>query len=293
MAEEQDRVLERSIIVVGAQRSGTAFLGGLLAAHPDLSYIGEPRLTWKYGNERKSDALSAADASPRVRRHIRATFAQMAIEMGGSRIVEKSPANSLRMAFVEEVLPGCRFVHITRNGVDSVLSARSYWQRFAHSLKTQNWRTRIRELKLSRLPYYARELAQRASPSWLAPVVGRGLWGVRIPGLQELARELDVLDVCSLQWRACVEAACQYGRRLPADRYFECRLEDMSMELLRSILDFCDLEVTQEVIDHYEGRYTHGRASKRKRDADPKEVERIMQWIEPTMQWLGYQNRPM
>jgi hypothetical protein len=288
MAKEQDRVLERSIVVVGAQRSGTSFLGSLLASHPDLAYIGEPRLTWKYGNERKSDALCADDASPRVRQHIRATFAQMAIEMGGNRIVEKSPGNSIRMGFVEEVLPGCRFVHITRNGIDSVFSARSHWQRFSHGLQGKNWRTRIKELQLSRLPYYAREMAQRASPSWLEPVVGRGLWGVRIPGLQELARELDVLDVCCLQWRACVEAACQYGRRLPADRYFECRLEDMSMELVRSILDFCELRVAQEVIDHYDGVYTHGRTSKQKQEADPKEVERIMQWIEPTMQWLGY-----
>ncbi len=218
-----EHVLSRPIVVVGAPRSGTTILSSLLGAHPSLSLISEPRLTWKYGNESKSDALRPEDASPRVKNHIRSKFKQFSIEAGGGRIVEKTPANSLRMGFTEAVLDDCQFVHIVRNGLDSVLSINGYWKKRARGLQTDNMATRLKELKLNRLPFYAREILRRASPAWLSRVVGEPIWGVEFPGIQTCLKELDLLDVCCLQWRTCVEAACQYGRKLPSDRYLECQ----------------------------------------------------------------------
>ena len=81
-------------IVVGAAGSGTSILSRLIDGHPDLALIVEPRLTWKYGSERRSDLLRPEDARPEVRDYIRRTFERMVREAGGRRHLEKSPSNS-------------------------------------------------------------------------------------------------------------------------------------------------------------------------------------------------------
>lgn len=61
-----DEYLCKPIIIVGAPRSGTTLMGKVLSRHPDLEYLMEPRMTWRYGNDRKSDMLKPSDARPEV-----------------------------------------------------------------------------------------------------------------------------------------------------------------------------------------------------------------------------------
>src|SRR5690606_33545412 len=110
---------------------------------------------------------------------------------------------------------------------------------------------RLREVNLRRLPFYATEVIRRMAPSIFRPVVGANVWGPRIPAIHGLMRDLDLVEVCCLQWRMCVELACYYGRHLPADRYFECRLEDLCEDILRQILRFCHLEEDRAVVDYF------------------------------------------
>ena len=285
---ESDPILERPIMVIGAARSGTTVLGNMLGSHPDLALLVEPRLTWQFGNESRTDFLRAEHAKPRIRAHIRAKFAEFGHSAGGRRIVEKTPSNSVRMGFVEAIFPDCRFVHIIRNGLDSVLSTRQFWTTNSRSLKTANMATRLKEMDPTRLPHYAKELARRVAPNWLRPLVGKSFWGVHLPGLSDLQTELDLTAVCALQWRACVEAACQYGRSLPAGRYMECRLEDLSLELLERIADFCEIETPESILETYAERFSPSRSDSQQKSASRDELDEIMRWIEPTMKWLGY-----
>lgn len=286
-----DDSLDRPIIIVGAPRSGTTILSKMLQAHHEVEYLEEARLIWRYGNDRKSDMLRVADARPAVCRHIRREFADVLRASGRSRLVEKTPANSLRMGFIERVLPDARFVHIIRHGVDSTLSIREFWTNHAYGLKgIQKGRVsqRLKEVKLTRLPLYAKEVARRLLPKSFAGVLGHAVWGPRIPGIASLLRELDLIEVCALQWRMCVEQACQYGRSLPAGRYFECRLEELSAAKMHEVLAFCELDEDPAIRAFFEKEFDEGRAGARKGDADPNDVECIMRWIEPTLKWLGY-----
>ena len=104
--QDLELLLTQPIIVIGSPRSGTTLLGNLLECHPALAQLVEPRLTWKYGNDRKSDMLRPSDARPDVCQHIRDTFSRAVRDQGRERLVEKTPSNSLRMEFVEKVLPG-------------------------------------------------------------------------------------------------------------------------------------------------------------------------------------------
>jgi hypothetical protein len=281
--------LDAPIVIIGAPRSGTTILSRLLEAHPSLALIGEPRLTWRHGNERKSDMLSAEDARSDVIAFIRDRFTQETLSQGKRRFVEKSPQNSLRVDFVNKVFPDSKIIHIIRDGRDSTLSIFDHWNRFSGGVPKRWLGRRLREVEWRRAPFHAKDLIRRALPSAMSPVVGPRLWGPRIPGLEQLVRELKLIEVCALQWRMCVEAGCHRGRLLPDDRYMECRLEDFSPELIRKVMDFCGLEDDGAVWKKYEERYDPTRlGDRRAARATPEEIETIMEWIEPTLRWLGY-----
>ncbi|MFO0944503.1 MAG: sulfotransferase [Planctomycetota bacterium] len=174
MGASQDSVLKKPIIVIGAPRSGTTILGECFAAHRDLEYIEEPRLTWRYGNDDKSDRLLPADARPEVIQHIRSSFAKRILDKGKTRLLEKTPSNSLRLGFVDRVFPDCKFVHIRRNSVDSALSIRRFWLDHAKGLKPNKISERLRELNASCF-YYGKEFLRRILPGASFPCGCPGL----------------------------------------------------------------------------------------------------------------------
>ena len=142
------------------------------------------------------------------------------------------------------------------------------------------------ELELRRMPNYALEFARRMLPPSLA---GPRVWGPRIPGITALVRELDVLDVCALQWRTCVEVACQTGRRLGPGRYMEVRLEDMDRGQVARILAFCELDDRDPGIwQVLEAKFDGKLAGARRDGIGADERRRLALWIEPTARWLGY-----
>lgn len=91
-----------------------------------------------------------------------------------------------------------------------------------------------------------------------------------------------------MQWRTCVELACDFGRSLPSDRYLECRLEDMSPQLIQRISDFCELPRSEPVWEYFHASFRPDAAAKRKTAADPAEIAQVLRWIGPTMRWLDY-----
>lgn len=292
MRSRKDNPLARAIIVVGAPRSGTSFVGGLLQSVEELAYLNEARLLWRYGNDWRSDALSPEHATPEICQVIRERLEKEVRRRGKTRLVEKTPSNSLRMGFIDRLLPDCLFLHVIRNPVDAVLSLRQHWKHaYGRRLKPGLWGQRWRELRLGQGRHYIAEVARRLLPRALRPLMGPALLGPRLPGMSRMVQEMGVLEVCCLQWRACVEAACQYGSQLPPDRYYEFRLEDLTPPLLGHILDFCQIERRDAAEQFFGSYFDRSRAGAHSPMADPQEVEQIVRWTEPTMLWLGY-DRP-
>ena len=237
MRHSDDELLNKAIIIVGVGRSGMNVLGELIARHGSIATAAEPRLIWKYGNDRKSDMLRPEDARPKVVAHIRSRLARLVRDQGKQRLIDVTPGNSLRLAFVDRVLPGCRFVHLIRDGVDNVLSKRRFYAvagRRLRGMPGPNYKTarasymtrRIREVRLRQIPHAGMEVVRHVAPDWLLPIVGRPTLGVRLPAMGAMRREIGLLEMCFMQWRASAEMATQYGRRLPPDRYMQCRLEE-------------------------------------------------------------------
>lgn len=279
-------MLRKPIVVLGSPRSGTTLLSNLLKHHPDVYLAEEPRFVWKYGNDGKSDLMHVRDARPEVRSHIQKEFARQVAENGAERLVEKTPSNCLRVDFVNEVLPDCIFVHILRDGTESVLSICDYWRRYSTGIIPRKLVQRLKEVQLRQAPYYFREFTRRALGQFAPGMMGSPAWGPRLPGIDQMYRDMDLLEICALQWRTCVEMACRVGRSLPEGRYTECRLEELCEEELIQIMQFCELEPAEEVIDQYHRVFDSSQPTRRTVEASQEDIDRVRELIAPTTVWL-------
>ena len=97
-----DELLKEVVIILGAPRSGTTILSNLLGQHRDVELAIEPRMTWRYGNDRRSDMLDPKHATPEIIAHIRNTFADLMRKNNKTRLIEKTPSNSIRPEFVRD-----------------------------------------------------------------------------------------------------------------------------------------------------------------------------------------------
>jgi hypothetical protein len=284
--QSSDQYLEAPVVILGSPRSGTSLLGNALAEHQSFYYAKELRLLWKYGNERKSDALKLKDARPEVISKIRRQFAANVQKSGRSRLLEKQPANSLRPEFVRAVFPDAYFIHIYRDPVETILSIRDLWLKKSHGFKAvekANYMRRLREIRPRHLFSVSSELIRRILPL----KVGGNLWGPRLPGMSQMIKDFGLLETCCLQWRFCSEITHRFCQSLPADRAMGLSLEDLTPERLVYLLEFCHVEDPSAVITYFNEKYSPSHTCHRAELADPQELEIIHNYTHLTQEWLS------
>ena len=118
------------IIIIGAARSGTNMLRDCLTHFEGIGTwpCDEINLVWCHGNrDFASDEFGVAQANATARRYIRGAFARLARRRHLAFVVEKTCANSVRVPFVDEILPEARYIYIVRDGRDATASAMKRW----------------------------------------------------------------------------------------------------------------------------------------------------------------------
>ncbi len=121
----------QTVVVIGAPRSGTNMLRDILTQFDGVATwpCDEINYIWRHGNIRcQTDCFEPHMARDSVRRYIREQFDWVAERYDARTVVEKTCANSLRVPFVDAVVPEARFVFIRRNGLDAVGSAMARWK---------------------------------------------------------------------------------------------------------------------------------------------------------------------
>lgn len=265
--------LDRPVFVIGAPRSGTSLLYAILRSHPDLAHWpGEAHEVWEADyhpalRNWESNALDAADVTDENATFIRKQF--FLVTGRKRRLVDKTPRNALRIAFINELFPDARFVYLKRDGRDNVNSLINAW-------KTPRYRT-----------YRLDHQIPGVDPHWWKFVL--------YPGWRDDRRgPLEV--VCAHQWIACNAAALRAG---PADRWSEVRYEDLVSDPVREtnrLLDELELR-RDERVDAAARRLganpinvvTAPERGKWKRE-NPNEIEAIAEMIGPVMKEMGYDN---
>lgn len=233
-----------ALIIIGAPRSGTNMLRRLACALPGCGTwpCDEINFIWRHGNvDYPSDVLPAHLATTRVGRFIRGRFAEIARSYGLTTVVEKTCANSLRVPFVDRIVPEAKYIFLVRNGADAVASAVKRWRagidlpytlrkaRFVPWTDVPRYALRFLSNRLFRFVSGDRRLAQ---------------WGPRLDGMDTLLRNYTLEEVCAFQWRECVLRSEEAFSRIGEDRVLRARYEEVVVDpvgFLRRAAAFLDL----------------------------------------------------
>jgi hypothetical protein len=125
------------VFISGCNRGGTTILARILGSHPELSNIGRgqfcegqyvwrtrfrdwSRHRWAVNPWRRFLRRTAEDATPERIAYFRRAFFEATA--GDGRMLEKTPANAIRIAFINRLYPSCYFVHVIRDGRDTAAS---------------------------------------------------------------------------------------------------------------------------------------------------------------------------
>jgi hypothetical protein len=232
------------VTILGAARSGTNILRDCLTRLPgfrtwpcdEINYI------WRHGNAwYPSDEFTPDMARSQVRRYIRKQFEWVVRRYQAEVVVEKTCANSLRVEFVDRVVPEARYIFIHRNGFDVVASALKRWQA---GLDLGYAAQKARFIPLMDMPYYA--LCHLWNRMYRLSKRQKRLafWGPRLDHLEEMQRKHSLEELCALQWKRCVDRSSEALSSLDPSRWLEVAYEDFvqfpgqELERIVSLVDW-------------------------------------------------------
>ena len=214
------------VIIIGAPRSGTNLLRDLLTALPGVGTwpCDEINYIWRHGNLRyPSDAFTTGMATDPIAAYIRGRFEALANRRGLEVLVEKTCANSLRVGFVDRVVPAAKYLYIVRDGLDAVASAMQRWKA---RLDIPYLARKARYVPGSDLPYYAWRYLGNRVHRLISRERRLAFWGPRLDNMDALLARHSLAEVCALQWQAWVDLAEQGFADMDRTRVLRLRYED-------------------------------------------------------------------
>ena len=282
----------RPVIIIGAARSGTKMLRNVLTQLPGYGTwpCDEINAIWRYGNSREpTDELEPELATKGVRTFIRRAFGRLARQRALAHVVEKTCANSLRVGFVNRVLPQARFIHIVRDGRDVVVSAQRRWQ------APPDWRYVLRKARFVPavdLPFYATRYLWNQAYRFTSGEQRPAFWGPHFAGMDQALRQYTLAEVCALQWqRSVVRADFDLSRIEPGRVYTLCyetfvKRPDVELQRLGA---FLNTPVSKPFARKVVQGVTTGRIGRWQSELDQKSLRVVAPLLEETLKEHGYQ----
>lgn len=279
------------LVIIGAPRSGTNMLRDVLtkldgvATWPcdEINYI------WRHGNIRyPSDEIPPENATEPVKRYIRSRFGLIARRNTAHTVVEKTCANSLRVPFVDAVVPDAQYIFIRRDGLDSVGSAMKRW---TAALDIPYLARKARFVPLSDLPYYGSRYLWNRIYRLFSREDRLAFWGPQLADMESLLQQHSLDEVCALQWKNCVEKAADAFDDMPPNRWLEIKYEDFvtdpSSEMER-IVSFAKLDVDCTSVRAAVSGVRSTSMGKGRTSLDAETTQRLVDLVGQTLSRYGY-----
>lgn len=283
--------LDRPIIITGAGRSGTKLLRCILACAPETAvFPREINYIWRHGNVSfPTDELMPRHARPDVRAFIREQFVKLGRKQGGRRVVEKTCANTLRLDFVHVVFPEAVIIHLVRDGRAVTESARRRWQarpELRYLLEKLRW------VPAGDIPYYGLRYLRYQLGRLQGNYNGaQSSWGPRFTGLDRLAVEKELVEVCAIQWRACVAAAETSLQRMPPHQTLTVRYEDLVADpvaVARRVYRHTGLTFSDACAAFAQEKVHEGNLEKWRQRLSEEELSLLLPHVEAELKRYGY-----
>ncbi len=279
------------IIIIGAGRSGTNLLRDILSKLPNTGTwpCDEINYIWRHGNTRfPTDELTPDQATPAVQRFIRGKFSQLAEKYSVEYVIEKTCANSLRVSFVDTIIPNAKYIFIVRDGRDVISSAMKRW---GAPLDLAYIAAKAKYVPLSDIPYYGlRYLGNRVYRT-LSREKRLASWGPRFEEMQELLQNNSLPVVCAHQWRRCIERAEEDFQTIDTSRVLSIQYEQLtgnSSATIQSILDFLQIEIEDSQIAKLQQTILPNSVGKWQQELSAKTLEDINPIIHSVQKKYGY-----
>jgi len=281
--------VDSPIIIIGAPRSGTNVLRDVLCKLDEVDTwpCDEINYIWRHGNRAyPNDQFPRKLATARIKNYVRAQFAKRSHT---PRLVEKTCASSLRVAFVDEIFPNAQYVFIVRNGLDAAVSA---MVKSRSSLNLAYLLSKVRFVPVSDIPYYGfRYIASRIQRLASKTKVMRN-WGPVPASTLQIAENPTPIQLSAHQWSECVRLSKTQLEGLGQHRYITVRYENFvtnpEVEFTR-ILEFLNINIPSNLtsILSVVKRDSIGKGQK---ELSCSEQDSIRTIIHSVSQQVGYQD---
>lgn len=282
----------QEVVIIGAPRSGTNMLRDVLCSLPDIATwpCDEINYLWRHGNASyPSDEIPKERANERVKAKVKRSFNWVSQEYNANYVVEKTCANSLRVPFVNEVIPNAKYVFIVRDGIDATGSAKLRW---TAKLDIPYILEKVRFVPKADLPYYAGRYFWSRIYRTFSREKRLAFWGPALNDMQSILREHTLNEVCAIQWQQCVDKANQALMSMPEDKYIKVRYEDFVQkpaEELRRILVFLGYkELDEDLIASSVARVSSKSIGKGRAELDDNEVKSLEALVSETLKAHKY-----
>lgn len=234
-ADRAGSQVDRPVFIVGMGRSGTTLLGQILAVHPSVGFLNEPKAMWHVIRDDEDIIgsyaapgtgrlyLDASDADEEVSRRGRALFAWYLRASHSTRLVDKYPELIFRHAFVRTIFPDARFLIAVRSPWATLKSVTT-WSK-SHATHSANW-WGVRDQKWNIL--WTQGVLERSGNSDLATL--------------DLGGEENHYIRAAVEWIVTMREAISLATLDPRARVIHYdSLVRHPRETVRSTLDFCEL----------------------------------------------------
>ena len=283
------RNLKPPIIIFSNTRSGSTIVQKVMGFHPDIVQWYEPRTLWLCADPgRRHDEFDAKDATDKVKQYIRSQFLKHQKHHGDRVVLEKTPANILKIPYVRAIFPEATYLFIVRNPFSFISSVELKWQR---PLSGKGILRRLKHTPVTQLHYYAGRLFRNQILKRVSRRKYLSIWGPRYKGIQQDLKKHDLLTVIARQWSVCSKKAEKdlslfgNGRvlRLKYEEFVENPIAD-----LERICAHCGLVMTTQMAKAAKEQVKSDRQDKWRR-FDPIDLAIILSEIEEEMQRHGYE----
>ncbi len=288
MAEKQDY---RPVVIIGAARSGTNMLRDCLTRFAGIGTwpCDEINLIWRHGNrDFPTDEFAPEQANDTAARYIRAAFARLARRDHLSIIVEKTCANSLRVPFVDAILPTAKYIYLVRDGRDATASAMKRW---VAPIDLPYLVRKARFTPLSDIPAYGLRFLSNRIHQWRSPERRQAYWGPRIGAVETLVADRPLAEICAWQWAKTVQASETTFAAINPDRMIRLRYEDFVAapedEMLR-ILAFIGFRADGEDVTRSVADVRRETTGDWRRSVPEDQQQTVMDICRPMLEQLGY-----